>query len=119
MKHVLLCAAVVTTGLTFAGASLAQFTGSNGSKFTDIESLLGSGSDDDYVQLEGNLIRKVGSEKYIFTDGKSEIRVEIESEDFPQQSFDESATIRITGEFEKDFMESPEIDVDSVTIISQ
>jgi uncharacterized protein (TIGR00156 family) len=110
--------------LGVAGASLfskvnAQYVGHNSSKFTDLAVLIESGNDDDYVQLEGKLLSKVGNEKYIFSDGKQEIRVEIDSEDFPREQFDENAIIRIEGEFEKDFMESPEIDVDRLTIVKR
>lgn len=118
MKNVALiltCALFVTV----AHSANAQYVGQNNAKYTKLADLLESGSDDDYVQLEGQLVGKVGSEKYTFSDGSQEVRVEIDSDEFPPQPFDENAIIRIEGEFEKDFMESPEIDVERLTIVSQ
>ena len=45
-----------------------------------------------------------------------QVRVEIEPEDFLAGEFDENDLIEIHGEVEKDFLESPEIDVEYITI---
>lgn len=78
-------------------------------------------ADDTPVELEGRLIRQVGKEKYIFSDGQADIRVDIDDEDFPTGSgrIDEHTRVRLHGEVEKDFLESPEIDVDRVTVLGQ
>lgn len=118
MKQSILVA-LLTTGVSLSSVAVAQYVGTTEAQYTNLAQLLETGKDDDYVQLEGQLIKKVGSEKYIFTDGNQEVRVEIDSENFPSEPFDENATIQIQGEFEKEFMESPEIDVDVVTIVKQ
>ncbi len=69
------------------------------------------------VELEGFIVKQVGKEKFIFTDGQSEIRVEIDQKYMPADRFDERTRLRIRGEVEKDFLESPEIDVDSVVLL--
>ncbi|MBF0220324.1 MAG: NirD/YgiW/YdeI family stress tolerance protein [Gammaproteobacteria bacterium] len=72
--------------------------------------------DDQDVVLRGHLIKKVGNEKYLFSDGSGEIRVEIESEDFPVQKIDDKTPIEIHGEIENNFLTSPEIDVEMISI---
>ncbi len=100
------------------GASLAQYAGpSSTPTYRTVDDVLKNPVDDAPVLLEGYVIRQVSKEKYMFSDGKSEIRVEIDSKDFPTTPIDEKTRVQIRGEVEKDFLESPEIDVDSVTIL--
>ena len=110
--------------LAVSAPAFAQYTGPSSaapaaasSPLTTISAVLKDGKDDQKVTLTGTLKEKVGNEKYTFTDGKDEIRVEIDSEDFPTQKVDEKVKIEITGEVEKDYFQSPEIDVDTVKII--
>lgn len=97
----------------------AEYTGPGATKTVDtVAQVLKNPVDDQNVSLTGILTKKVGSDKYTFSDGTGEIRVEIDSEDFPKVAVDDKTKIRITGEVEKDFMESPEIDVDTVTTVN-
>ena len=111
---------VLTAGsvalLSPADAS-AQYAGPGAAPtLQSVAQVLKDAKDDQNVSLKGMLIKKVGSEKYTFKDDSGEIRVEIDSEDFPKVSVDEKTVVQITGEVEKDFMESPEIDVDTLTV---
>ena len=72
--------------------------------------------DDQDVVLSGFITKKVGKEKYMFSDGTGEIRVEIEAEDFPAQKIDAKTRVEIRGEVETDFLQSPEIDVKRIRI---
>ncbi len=74
-------------------------------------------ADDTPVVIEGRILRQVGKEKYLFSDGKAEIRVEIDAKHFPTVRVDENTRLRLRGEVEKDFLESPEIDVDHVEVL--
>lgn len=121
-----LSALAVTAALIAPSASaFAQYTGPSSSApaaptaspLTSIADVLKNGKDDQKVTLTGTLKEKVGNEKYTFTDGKDEIRVEIDTEDFPTQKIDDKTKVEITGEFEKDFLETPEIDVDTVKTV--
>lgn len=67
--------------------------------------------------LEGYLVKKVGAKKYLFSDGSAEIRVEIDRRHFPSTPITEKTKVRIRGEVEKDFLKSPEIDVDDLAIV--
>lgn len=101
-----------------ASQAHAQYSGPGAKpETTTVEQILKKPVDDKDVTLKGKLTKKVGSEKYLFSDNTGEIRVEIDSEDFPKVAVDDKTTIEITGEVEKDFMETPEIDVDTLTII--
>lgn len=75
--------------------------------------------DDSQVTFEGYLLKQVSNEKYIFSDGTGEIRVEIDNQDFPNVPVDAKTKILIKGEVEKDFLESPEIDVDIVQVLEK
>lgn len=100
---------VLTAGFSFT--SQAQYSGPGNLVKTELMQILDNPVDDDLVKLEGYLIKKVGSDKYLFSDGKHQIRVEIDLDVFPTQPFDDKDLIQIEGEVEKDFLESPEIDV--------
>lgn len=43
--------------------------------------------------------------------------MEIDNDDFPGQKVSESMVMEIYGEVEKDFLETPEIDVERLTIV--
>lgn len=67
--------------------------------------------------MKGHIRRKVGNKRYIFTDGNAEIRVKIDQELFGTRQIDEKATVEISGEVETEFMKSPEIDVDLMSVL--
>ncbi|MFT3997504.1 MAG: NirD/YgiW/YdeI family stress tolerance protein [Asticcacaulis sp.] len=97
-----------------ATPALAQYTGPAARKApVSVSEVLKSGIDDQDVRLQGRIVRQVGNEKYIFADATGEIRVEIDDALFVS-ALDDKATVIITGEIEKDFMESPEIDVETL-----
>ena len=112
-------------GVIAAGASLAmsapasaEYTGPGAKGVAQsVAEVLKNPVDDQHVVLKGKLTHKVGSEKYTFSDGTGEIRVEIDNEDFPAVTVSDTTTIQITGEVEKDFMESPEIDVEALSVV--
>lgn len=107
-------AASLALTLAAGGTALAQYVGPSNVKLTTVAEVLKSGTDDQHVALRGNLLKKVGSEKYEFSDGTGTIRVEIDKKIFPREPIDDKAKVEIQGEVEKDFMSSPEIDVDSI-----
>ena len=62
--------------------------------------------------------RQVSPEKYIFSDGEDEIRVEIDRQLFPTNPVTDKVTVQIAGEVEKDFLETPEIDVKTLLVVN-
>ncbi|PEN08741.1 hypothetical protein CRI93_03005 [Longimonas halophila] len=98
----------------------AQFEGPGAqSQLTTVEVVADQANDDQTVQLEGTIIEQVGDEKYIFTDGTGEIRVEIDDDLFRNQRITPDMTVAIYGEVEKDFMRSPEIDVEELSVVNE
>lgn len=96
----------------------AQYIGPGTSKPpASLSELLKSPVDGQNVQLRGRLLQQLNSDKYLFSDGKSQIRVEIKASAFPKQAIDDKTEIEIVGEVEKDFMETPEIDVDRIQVV--
>jgi uncharacterized protein (TIGR00156 family) len=101
-----------------AAAAVAQYVGpSSTTQYRTIADVLKNPVDDAPVVLTGHLTKQVGKEKYTFSDGQGEIRVEIDAKHFPATPVNEKTRVQIRGEIEKDFMQSPEIDVDSLTLL--
>jgi uncharacterized protein (TIGR00156 family) len=96
----------------------AQFVGpSSRQQPHNVADILKKPIDDQQVVLRGRITQQVGKKKYIFADDSGEIRVEIEAKTFPARPIDEKTMVELRGEVEKDFLQSPEIDVDSLVIL--
>ena len=106
-----------SSSFRLAVTALAQYSGPSDRKasatarYASVAEVLKNPVDDVMVTFEGRLVREVGKEKYLFSDGTGEIRVEIDNDVFPKGAVDDKTRVRIHGEVEKDFMQSPEIDV--------
>jgi uncharacterized protein (TIGR00156 family) len=112
-RSALLCCALV-----FPGTTLAQYTGPGANPMPgNIAEILKNPVDDQNVLLRGNLLKKISSDKYLFSDGSGEIRVEIDDDLFRNIKVTETTVIEIHGEIEKDFLQDPEIDVRRISVI--
>ncbi|RYF01478.1 MAG: NirD/YgiW/YdeI family stress tolerance protein [Comamonadaceae bacterium] len=101
-----------------AAPALAQYTGPSATPaYRNVGEVLKNPVDDAKVAFTGHLLRKVSNDKYIFSDGTGEIRVDIDDKHFPPTPIDEKTKVQIRGEVEKDFLESPEIDVESLAVV--
>jgi uncharacterized protein (TIGR00156 family) len=99
-------------------ASVAQYAGpSSTPQYHAVADILKNPVDEAPVVLEGFLSKQVSGEKYLFTDGKSEIHVEIDSKVLPKTPIDEKTRVQIRGEVDKDYQQGPEIEVNSVTVL--
>ena len=67
------------------------------------------------VVLEGKLIRQINHEKFIFSDGKAEVQVELDDDIALKQSLDASTQVRLFGEFEGG--NTPEVEVDRIQVL--
>lgn len=106
--------------IAFAPLAIAQYIGpSTTPTHKTVADILKDPIDDHPVVLDGHLVKKVGNEKYLFSDGSAEIRVEIDREHFPSTPITEKTKVRIRGELENDFLQSPEIDVDYLAVIQE
>ncbi len=103
--------------LAIVSTSYAGYTGPSAHKtIGSVADILKNPIDDQPVVLRGYLTKQVGKEKYMFSDGTGEIRVEIDAKDFRGLTVDDKTRVEIIGEVEKDFFMSPEIDVDFINI---
>ena len=112
--------------LAFAGTALmglaplaqAQYSGPGTARApASLSELLRSPVDGQRVQLRGKLLQQLNYNKFLFSDGLSQIRVQINADQFPQQQIDEKTELEVIGVVEKDYMETPEIDAKTVTVL--
>jgi uncharacterized protein (TIGR00156 family) len=97
----------------------AQYVGPSSTKsLSTVAETLKNPIDDQEILFRGKLLKKLSSDKYLFSDGTGEIRIEIDNDDFPGQKISESTVVEIYGEIEKDLLETPEIDVERLTIVN-
>lgn len=110
---------VLSASALISPLASAQYVGpSTTPTYQSVADVLKNPIDDARVVLEGYIIRQVGKEKYIFSDGTTEIRVEIDRKYFPATPINEKTKVQIRGEIEKDFLQSPEIDVEYLAIVN-
>lgn len=87
---------------------------------TSVKDVLSSSADEQRVAIEGKLLRQVGEDKFLFTDGTGEIVVEIDTDDHPSFIFSENLEVKISGEVDHEGKTAEgkpayiEIDVDVV-----
>lgn len=95
----------------------AQIPGPKDRNTTSVQEILAQPKDDQDVVLQGRLLRKLGDEKFLFSDGTGEITVEIDDDEMPRDPMDDNTTVELRGEVDVDKDRAPEIDVDSVRIM--
>ena len=109
-----LCAFALISPWTYA-----QYVGpSTMPTYRSVADVLKNPVDDVAVVFEGYIIKQVGKEKHIFSDGTAEIRIDIDQKHFPATPINEKMKVQIRGKVEKDYLQSPEIDVEGLTIIN-
>lgn len=69
--------------------------------------------DDVPVVVQGNIVQRMGDEKYLFEDKTGSITVEIDDEDWRGQTVTPSDTVKLYGEVDAGLFKT-EIDVDYV-----
>lgn len=118
MIRTLALAAASTLALSVASPALAQFQGPGAAQSpARVAEILRNPIDDQKVTLTGVIVRKVGDERYIFSDGSGEIQVEIDDDDLPGRPFGPEERVEIRGEVDVERNRTLEIDVDSVRLL--
>ncbi len=69
--------------------------------------------DDVPVVVQGNIVQRMGDEKYLFEDKTGSITVEIDDEDWRGQTVSPSDTVKLYGEVDAGLFKT-EIDIDYV-----
>ncbi len=101
----------------FSINAAAQYTGPGAQAPIQSVAAALSAKDDSPVDISGHIVKQLSTDKYIFSDGRDQIQVEIDSDIFLGTTINEKTQVRIRGEVEKDFMESPEIDVKVMDVL--
>ena len=76
-------------------------------------------SDDARVMLQGNIISSMGDEDYMFKDSTGTIKVEIDKKKWDGMTVTPQDTVDIRGKVDKHWFGEPEIDVKSISLVSQ
>lgn len=111
MKSKILLASLILASSSLFGQSQGGFIGATVSRITTIEAK--KLSDDAPVVLEGNIVKHLGSDKYMFKDETGEVVVEIKSKKWNGVTVGEDDKVILYGEVDKDW-NSFEVEVDKV-----
>lgn len=107
------------SNITFVGNDQAQsgvhFQGPV--EVVKVQSLLDSSNPfmEKKVVVEGNLIRQVRKDTFMFSDGSSEIQVELDDDIRLNSTLTPKTKVRLFGEFENG--RTPEIEVDHIELL--
>lgn len=74
--------------------------------------------DDSWVTLQGNIVKQVGKEYYLFKDSTGEINVEIDQKYWQGRDVTPTDTIQITGEVDTHRFKPTDIEVKNLKVIS-
>ena len=72
--------------------------------------------DDEPVVLKGKIEKSLGNEKYQFNDGTGTIVVEIDDDEWNGLTVKPEMTVQISGEIDKELMQTPEVDVEAIVL---
>ena len=130
MKRKFIFSALLTLGISLAASSsMAQYVGSSASRggfqgpgstsnhLITVADILRTPVDDLRVTLRGHIVRKIGGDEYIFSDGTGEIRVDIDKSEWPAEPVNEKTTVEIIGEVYTGLLIAMAIDVKVLRII--
>lgn len=117
MKKITMMMLAAVTGM---GGAHAEFkpNSARGGFVGDSESIItidqiGNLRDDAYVIVQGNIIRRVEGDKYLFQDPSGTIVVEIDDDDWNGVTVTPDDTIKLYGEVDKGLTKT-EIDIDYI-----
>lgn len=113
-RHILF----ITVGLFFFSTLTlwAQFQDPRHTGITTVSAAQEAGADS-WVSLNGNILRQLGEERYLFQDSTGTIIVEIDHEDWRNVPVNPETTVRICGEVDRDWL-TKEIDVERVEVMT-
>lgn len=130
MKTKMIVTTLLSLGVSLASSSvMAQYTGSSAPRggfqgpgsasgqTVTVANVLRTPIDEQRVTLRGNIVRRIGGDKYVFSDGTGEIRVDIDDSEWPAEPVNEKTTVEIIGKIDVEFMSPTEIDVKILRVV--
>jgi uncharacterized protein (TIGR00156 family) len=110
-SHLLFCLFVCCSATVFAQGG---FVGPSATPEAKTVAEARSLPDDARVALQGNIVRSLGDEKYLFRDKSGEIVVEIDDDLWRGQTVEPRDSVEIRGEIDRDWGISVEIEADQI-----
>lgn len=108
--------AALLTGLSVP--AWAEYVGpSERSPAASVAAILKNPVDDQRVTLQGHILREIGDELYVFSDGTGEINVDIDRKRFPSQPVGEKTRVEIQGKVDTHRKKAVDIDVHKLTVL--
>ena len=109
---------VALTLLVYGLPAYSQFVGPGKTTVSNVRSILANPVDDMWVTLKGHILEKTGRDKYTFSDGTGQIRLDIDEKYFPAGVVVTPEThIQISGEVDVEHYRSPELDVKNLVVL--
>ncbi|MBT8767806.1 NirD/YgiW/YdeI family stress tolerance protein [Metapseudomonas boanensis] len=105
--------ALLTAPLFSTAVLASSYTGPGAAAQISTVAAALEAADDAPVVLQGQIVRRLKGDIYEFKDVSGTIKVEIDDEDWPPQAIDDKATVKLTGEVDRDLM-GREVDVEFV-----
>ena len=69
-----------------------------------------------FFPYKGKIEKALGNEKYQFNDGTGTIVVEIDDDEWNGLTVKPEMTVQISGEIDKELMQTPEVDVEAIVL---
>ena len=108
----------LTASALISPLASAQYVGpSTAPTYRSVADVVKNPINDAPVALEGYIVKQLEKEKYMFSDGATEIKVEIEQKYFPATPINEKTKVQIRGKVEKKPLQALEIEVEYLAIV--
>jgi uncharacterized protein (TIGR00156 family) len=109
-------------GLLFLGVSLGLSQNASSQFVSDSTSVqtvaaVKQMKDNSWFTMEGNIVKQIREEKYLFRDQSGEVEVEIDKDKWKGRKVDPGTKVRVSGEVEKDFLSSMDVEVKRIELI--
>ena len=70
---------------------------------------------EEHVVVEGHFVRQINAEKFMFSDGETEVQIELDDDIHLTSPIEATTRVRLYGEFEGG--NTPEIEVDRIQVL--
>lgn len=114
-RYGVLAALGLAIGLMTSPAS-AQFVGAQ-SQLSTVAETLAQAKDDQWVSLQGHIVRQIKHETYIFEDATGSMQIEVDDKVFAGQRVEAQTLVQIEGEFEREAFEPNQLDVKRLRVV--
>ena len=115
-KYFLLAVSIIFMSCSAYSLDKVGFQDNTPTKATVVQAL--KMADDSFITVEGNIIKRISDDKYLFKDATGTLTVEIDMDKWNGQSVNMTDKLELTGELEKK-LNKIKLDVDTVKVITK